>query len=104
MDFMSGSVVPGLFLRTTVSTIACVAAVLIQTMPATAAYPERPIRMIVPQAVGSSTDNVAHIVAIEMASEIGQQVVVDNRPGGALQRGLKLTKRDRAAFIKKKVP
>lgn len=63
---------------------------LIQVLPAMAAYPERPIRMIVPQAVGSSTDNVARIVATELAREIGQQVVVDNRPGGALQLGLEL--------------
>jgi len=56
-----------------------------------ASYPERPIRMIVPQAIGSSTDNVARIVATELAREIGQQVVVDNRPGGALQLGLALT-------------
>ncbi len=77
---------------------------LLMSVAAQGAYPERPVRMIVPQAVGASTDNVARIVAIEMAREIGQQVVVDNRPGGALQRGLKLTKRDRAAFIKKKVP
>ncbi|MBS1217064.1 MAG: hypothetical protein H6R21_197 [Proteobacteria bacterium] len=55
-----------------------------------ATYPERPIRMIVPQAVGSSTDNVARIVATALTQEIGQQVVVDNRPGGALQLGLEL--------------
>lgn len=78
------------------STVLCRAAgtiaacVLIQALPATAAYPERPIRMIVPQAVGSSTDNVARIVATELAREIGQQIVVDNRPGGALQLGLEL--------------
>lgn len=58
-----------------------------------AAYPERPIRMIVPQAVGASTDNVARIVATELAREIGQQVVVDNRPGGALLLGMELTAR-----------
>lgn len=56
-----------------------------------ASYPERPIRMIVPQAVGASTDNVARIVATALTREIGQQVVVDNRPGGALQLGMELT-------------
>ena len=60
---------------------------------AQAAYPERPIRMIVPQAVGASTDNVARIVATELAREIRQQVVVDNRPGGALLLGMELTAR-----------
>jgi tripartite-type tricarboxylate transporter receptor subunit TctC len=61
--------------------------------PAWSAYPERPVRMIVPQAVGASTDNVARIVATELARELGQQVVVDNRPGGALQLGMELTAR-----------
>ncbi len=90
MGSTTGSSMPGSVLRTAVSTIA--ACLVIQAMPATAAYPERPIRMIVPQAVGSSTDNVARIVATELAREIGQQIVVDNRPGGALQLGLELTK------------
>jgi len=58
-----------------------------------AAYPERPLRMIVPQAVGASTDNVARIVATELARELGQNVIVDNRPGGALQLGMELTAR-----------
>ena len=64
---------------------------LLLAAPAWSAYPERPVRMIVPQAVGASTDNVARIVATELARELGQQVVVDNRPGGALQLGMELT-------------
>ena len=55
-----------------------------------AAYPERPIRMIVPQNVGSSTDNGARIVATGLSRELGQQIVVDNRSGGALQLGLEI--------------
>jgi tripartite-type tricarboxylate transporter receptor subunit TctC len=66
---------------------------LMLATPAWSAYPERPVRMIVPQAVGASTDNVARIVATELARELGQQVVVDNRPGGALQLGMELTAR-----------
>ena len=66
---------------------------LMLTAPAWSAYPDRPVRMIVPQAVGASTDNVARIVATELARELGQQVVVDNRPGGALQLGMELTAR-----------
>jgi tripartite-type tricarboxylate transporter receptor subunit TctC len=56
--------------------------------PAAAQYPDRPIRMIVPQAPGSATDTVARIVAAEMAKELGQQIVVENRPGGALTVGI----------------
>ena len=66
-------------------------ALLLAAGVAGAAYPERPIRMIVPQAAGSSTDNGARIVATELSREIGQQIVVDNRPGAALQLGMVLT-------------
>ena len=44
--------------------------------------------MIVPQAAGSATDNIARIVAPALAKELGQAVVVDNRPGGALTIGI----------------
>ena len=55
---------------------------------ALAQYPDRPIRFIVPQAAGSATDTVSRILAPEMAKQLGQQVVVDNRPGGALTIGI----------------
>ncbi len=59
--------------------------------PAAAQYPDRPIHLIVPQAAGSATDTVARILAAPLAKEIGQQIIVDDRPGGALTVGLDLT-------------
>lgn len=59
--------------------------------PAAADYPDRPIRFIVPQAAGSATDTIARILATELGKEVGQQIVVDNRPGGALTIGIDLT-------------
>src|SRR3954470_21632244 len=59
--------------------------------PALAEYPDKPVRLIVPQAAGSATDTVARILGAELARELGQQIVVDNRPGGALTIGLDLT-------------
>ena len=55
---------------------------------AAAQFPERPIRLIVPQAPGSATDNVSRLVAPGMAKFLGQAVVVENRPGGALTIGI----------------
>ena len=59
--------------------------------PAAAEYPDHPIRMIVPQAAGSSTDTVTRVLAAALSDELHQQVVVDDRPGGALTLGLDLT-------------
>ncbi len=44
-------------------------------------YPTRPIRFIVPNGAGGSTDLVARAVAPKIAERLGQQVVIDNRPG-----------------------
>ena len=54
-------------------------------------YPERPVRLIVPQAAGSATDTVARILAAELPNHLGQPVVVENKPGGALTIGLDIT-------------
>ena len=58
---------------------------------AAAQYPDKPVRLIVPQAAGSATDTVARILGAELGKELGQQIVIDNRPGGALTIGLDLT-------------
>jgi tripartite-type tricarboxylate transporter receptor subunit TctC len=55
---------------------------------AAAEYPDRPVRLIVPQAAGSATDTVARLLATEMARPLGQTVIVENRPGGALTIGI----------------
>ena len=55
-----------------------------------AGYPHHSIRLIVPQAAGSATDNTARILAAELSKELGQLVIVDDRPGGALTLGLDL--------------
>ena len=69
--------------------IALTFAAMVAAAPA-ADYPDHPIRFIVPQAAGSATDTVARILAAELSKQFGQQVIVDDRPGGALTIGLDL--------------
>ena len=46
-----------------------------------AAYPERPIRLIVPYAPGGNSDTTARVIAPRMAERLGQPVIVENRAG-----------------------
>jgi tripartite-type tricarboxylate transporter receptor subunit TctC len=58
------------------------------TSAAHAQYPDHPIRIVVPQAAGSATDTVGRVFAAALGQELGQQVIIDDRPGGALTVGL----------------
>ena len=51
------------------------------------AYPTRPVRVIVPQSAGGSTDLAARIVVQRMSEAMGQTFVVDNRPGAGSLNG-----------------
>jgi tripartite-type tricarboxylate transporter receptor subunit TctC len=56
-------------------------------------YPYRPIRLIVPYAPGGPTDTTGRIVAQKLSQRLGQNVVVDNRPGATAVVGTELTVR-----------
>lgn len=64
--------------------LACPIALLAAGLAAQAwsqAYPSKPIRIIAPFPPGGGTDFIARIAAQKMAEALGQQVIVDNRPG-----------------------
>jgi tripartite-type tricarboxylate transporter receptor subunit TctC len=44
-------------------------------------YPSRPIRLVIPQTAGSSTDTMSRVLATKLGELMGQQIVVDNRTG-----------------------
>jgi tripartite-type tricarboxylate transporter receptor subunit TctC len=56
-------------------------------------FPDRPIRLIIPYAPGGITDITARIFAPQLGEQLGQQVVIDNRPGGAAMIGFGATAR-----------
>ena len=68
--------------RVTIATIFALG--VVAAMPAAAqSYPARPIRFIVPAAAGGTPDINARLVASELVKQMGQPIVVDNRPGAS---------------------
>src|SRR3954463_12119910 len=54
-------------------------------------YPSRPIRIIVGNTAGAAQDIVARLVAQRLGEGLGQNAVVDNRPGASGQIGMEIT-------------
>jgi len=67
-------------------------AVLLCATSAFAQYPTKPIRMIVPLVPGGNQDIVARAVAEELSKGLGQQVIVENRPGQSAILGTQFVK------------
>jgi len=67
------------------------AAVALTAMSANAAWPERPVRIIVPWAPGGSTDIVTRILATDLTKRLGQQFIVENRAGAGAIVGMQFT-------------
>jgi len=68
-----------------VRTVGILATCALLTTPAVAAeqsaYPNKPIRLIVPFPPGGSIDPIARMMATKLSERLGQQILVDNRPG-----------------------
>jgi len=65
------------------STAFAAAMLFCASAPALAAWPERPVTIIVPAAPGGTTDMATRIIADKLAVKLGQSVVVENRAGAA---------------------
>src|SRR5690606_4401516 len=46
-------------------------------------FPTQPIRLIIPYAAGGGADNTARVIAQKMGENLGQTIVVENRPGAS---------------------
>ncbi|HSD55499.1 MAG TPA: tripartite tricarboxylate transporter substrate-binding protein, partial [Burkholderiales bacterium] len=55
-------------------------------------YPNRPIRLMMPNAPGSSIDTIGRIFAVRLGEALGQQIVIENRAGAAGAIGIELAK------------
>ncbi|HYE39640.1 MAG TPA: tripartite tricarboxylate transporter substrate binding protein [Ramlibacter sp.] len=77
--------------------VACAAAVVaLGPVHAEAAYPNKPIKLVVPFAPGGSTDLAARLVAEFGSRELGQQIVVENKPGAGGSMGMEFVARSPA--------
>lgn len=65
----------------TLAALFTLALFLLVAAPAAPEYPERPIRLILSSAPGASSDIVTRILASELVRQMGQQIIIDNRPG-----------------------
>jgi tripartite-type tricarboxylate transporter receptor subunit TctC len=70
-----------------------VAATVLLAVPASSAYPERPVRIVVPFPAGGAADLLARRMAVKMAEAWKQPVVVENKPGAAAALGAELVAR-----------
>jgi len=56
------------------------------------AYPQRPIRLVIPQATGGGSDTIGRYITQKLGESLGQPFVIDNRPGAAGMLGAELVK------------
>ena len=61
-----------------------VLALLILTTPSAPAYPDRPVRILIAFPAGGTIDTLGRIIAQKLTEIWGQNVVIENRPGGVI--------------------
>lgn len=72
----------------------CVAPLVFYVGPVIAqSYPDRPVRFVVPFSAGGNTDILARLIAQRLTERLGQQLVIDNRPGAGATIGTDIVAR-----------
>ena len=74
--------------------LACAVALPVQAQ--TAAFPNKPVKMVVGYAAGGATDVIARLVAVKLGEQLGQPVIVDNRAGANSNVGAEIVARSPA--------
>lgn len=69
--------------RFTVTAIACLATVLTSSPAVAADYPQKPVRVVIGFAAGGGADNNLRMIAGHLSTDLGQPVLVENRPGAS---------------------
>lgn len=73
----------------------CVGGIMLTPALAQDRYPSQPLKIVVPYPAGGSTDMIARLLAEQLGKELGQSVVVDNRPGGGTNIGAEIVARSK---------
>jgi len=79
--------------RTRLAMLAAIASFACAAGASAQQWPQRPVRMIVPEGAGSSADTISRVLGLRLADLLGQQVVVDNRPGAGGIVGMEIAAR-----------
>ena len=68
-------------MKTFTKTLIAAAALAFSTVAAGQGYPNKVVRIVVPYPPGGTVDSVARVIAARLSENLGQQFIVDNRPG-----------------------
>src|SRR5688572_19721687 len=74
-------------------TIFCIAALAVATAGAAQTWPARPIQLVVPYAPGGVVDFIGRTLGQRVSAQVGQPVVIDNRPGAGGMIGIEYAAR-----------
>ena len=80
-------------------TLSCCLAILVTTLSATAAlgqaFPDRPLKLVVPQTAGGPSDVLGRLFAQKLSDSLGKPVIVENRPGAGGNIGTEMVVKSR---------